>query len=263
MLRAWRIGFTAIATLWAGNSVLAQVELVEPLPFEVSGQVSGQFSDDIAQCECSESSPGKIRSGVLCRKHNGKVCGIVSGVKQNVAMLSHRESPTGNMSLHFPYRATQMYYYRRPYNYQHVPTHLQESEMSAARSLIGNNLGYSNQIFDQAHESVEAYLNTEGLQIDKDGLLEYVDWKDHQQDRLAWEAKPGYEVEQRVEQRVEQLVPSVPASDEQLLNSTSSTEKSNQPQDLPESEDRVMLIQLQDGFSAFQRERSDVPTESP
>jgi len=253
ILWAWRIAFTIFATLWTGNFALAQVELVERLPFENSYQ----FDEDVAQCGCDQSPPGKIRNGLPCGTHRAKVCGVVSGVKRSAAMLSHRESPTGDMSLHFPYQATQMYYYRRPYNHHHVPIHVQESNNSSARSSVGENLGYSNQIFDQAHELVEAYLNSEGLKVDEDGLLEYVDWKKHQQDRLAWEAKPVYQAEQQVEQRV---IPAAADADDDGLNNKSSEQEVIVPSDLSVSEDRVRLIRLQSGFSAT---TADATAESP
>jgi len=257
ILWAWRIAFTAFATLWIGNSALAQVELVEQLPYET--ETLYESVDGAAKCGCDQSPPRNIRSGLPCRTHRGKICGVVSGVKHSAAMLSHRESPTGDMGLHFPYQATQMYYYRRPYNHLHVPIHVQESNQSAARSVIGENLGYSNQIFDQAHELAEAYLNSEGLEVDKDGLLEYVDYKKHQQDRLAWEAKPEYEAEQRTEQRVILA----PADDEEGLNNKTSGQEVIMPSNLSVSKDRVSLIRLQSGFSARHRTIADAIAKSP
>ena len=100
------------------------------------------------------------------------------------------------MGLHFPYQANQMYYYRRPYNDIHVPTHVGESKDSPAQSTFGRNLGYSNQIFERVHEAGEEYHEAQqGGGIENDGLLEFVDWNKHRQSRLNWEATPRYQSE--------------------------------------------------------------------
>ena len=144
---------------------------------------------EIASHECAGCQATSARLG------GGKIAGYVSGVRYNAAILKHRETPPGNMGLHFPYQANQMYYYRRPYNDFHVPMHVGESKDSPARSTFGENLGYSNQIFERAHEAAEQYHEaqaTSGGGIEKDGLLEFVDWRKHRQSRLNWEATPRY-----------------------------------------------------------------------
>lgn len=110
-------------------------------------------------------------------------------------VLRNPETPPGNMGLHFPYQANQMYYYRRPYNDIHVPTHVAESQDSPSQSTFGRGFGYSNQVFERAHETAEQYHNAlqrRGGGIEKDGLLEFVDWAEHRQSRLNWEAIPRY-----------------------------------------------------------------------
>jgi hypothetical protein len=184
---AQRVGFAAIAVLCAGASVFAQEHLVE----EGSPDVSYQCSNCEDQCECDQ----RKAIGGLSRPLGGKVCNWISGVKHNATMLGQREAPRGDMSLHFPYQLTQMYYYRRPYNHQHVPSHLAEPKGSPDQSTLGENLVYSNQIFEQAHESAEAYFSVQNQELEKDGLLEHVDWRKHQQERLKWEAAPGRQME--------------------------------------------------------------------
>lgn len=182
-------GVTVIALVWIGTSLVAQGQWVEDAFPDVSFE-----SSELAACGCQE-----VTLCGLLHRNNGKRNGLCSRAKQNVALLSHRETPPGNMGLHFPYQATQMYYYRRPYNDYHVPGHLAESKGSPAESALGENLGYSNHIFEQAHESAELYFDAGVSEHGEDGLMEYVDWRNHQQQRLDWEATPTYHVEQRAE----------------------------------------------------------------
>ena len=162
----------------------------------------------IAHGQCTDCAGGYQSSFPRCQlgRHlltgqqglAGGAGGFLEGAKQNAALLRHRETPPGNMGLHFPYNATQMYYYRRPYNDFHVPTHVSESRHGATRSTFGRGLGYSNQIFEQVHKSTEQYYNSyHGSELDKDGLLEFVDWRDHQQQRRIWESMPRYHSEYR------------------------------------------------------------------
>lgn len=174
------------------------------IPSIAQGQFAGQaslitsHSDYVSQCGCQTCPTVAAGARAPCQGCNGKVGALVSGVKRNAAMLSHRETPPGNMGLHFPYQATQMYYYRRPYNDFHVPPHIDESRSGPNQSTFGDRLGYSNQIFDQVHKSSEEYHNAQyGAELEKDGLLEFVDWKGHQQKRLIWEAAPRYQSEHR------------------------------------------------------------------
>lgn len=180
------IGVTVIALVWIGTSFAAHGQWRED-----ASTVSFQ-SSEFAACGCDGA-----KLGGFSRRSSGRRVGPVSRAKQNVALLSHRETPPGNMGLHFPYQATQMYYYRRPYNDYHVPGHLAESKGSPAESTLGENLGYSNHIFEEAHESAELYFGKEIPENEVDGLLEYVDWQEHQQQRLNWEGAPNYHVEQR------------------------------------------------------------------
>jgi len=119
--------------------------------------------------------------------------GALASARQNVATLVHRETPPGNLGLHFPYTATQMYYYRRPYNDFHVAQHLGESRDSPAQSTLGQGLGYSSQIFEQVHNATEGYYNSQyGTELDKDGLLEFVDWRDHRQEQKLSGSSSGF-----------------------------------------------------------------------
>ena len=182
-------GVTVIALVRIGTSFAAHGQWVE----DASSIVSFQ-SSDFAACGCGEATLSGFSSRNL-----GRRSGPISRAKQNAALLRHRETPPGNMGLHFPYQATQLYYYRRPYNDYHVPGHLAESKGSPAESMLGENLGYSNHIFEQAHEAAEIYFDTGVREHEEDGLLEYVDWRSHQQQRLNWEAPPSYHAEQRAQ----------------------------------------------------------------
>lgn len=188
---AWRIGAAVIVAICTGNSVTAQVEFADQESFSILQQ----SSDGVTPCDFHQCWLGKAPNRLPCQGKGRRIGGVVAGVKQSAAMLSHRETPLGDMGLHFPYQATQMYYYRRPYNSHHVPRQLNQSQGSTALSAFGKDLGYSNQIFEEAHQSVEGYLNSEGIKLEEDGLLEYADWKQHQLGRLTWETPPRYHAE--------------------------------------------------------------------
>lgn len=243
-----------------GNSVSAQVQLVRPTPSEILGQ---------CECDTAQLAPAaplleKTKFGLPWRSRSGKVGELVSGIKQTAAILGHRESPTGNMGLHFPYQATQMYYYRRPYNHHHVPSHLGESRHRTAAGSLGESFGYSNQIFDQAHEWVEAHLNSQGLENNRDGLLEYVDWKTHYQKRLVWEAEPDHEDKQHAEFRVP--VGATLSADNAETQFDNQTNQQKEPQTPPASlgvEDGPIHVNFQDVSLSHQRSAGGPTAESP
>ena len=167
--------------------------------FAVTGTIAiGMASVSLGQFHESGAVPcGGCQGHVArCGLGNWSLAGYAAGVRDSAAILRHRETPPGNMGLHFPYQANQMYYYRRPYNDIHVPTHVRESKDSPAQSTFGRNLGYSNQIFERVHEAGEEYHEAQqGGGIENDGLLEFVDWNKHRQSRLNWEATPRYQSE--------------------------------------------------------------------
>lgn len=255
----WRIGVTVIATIGIANSVTAQVEFAN----QESSAISQQSCDDVAQCKFHQSWLGKATNRLPCRARGRRTGGVVAGVKQTAAMLSHRETPLGDMSLHFPYQATHMYYYRRPYNDYHVQRHLDQSKDSPARSSLGENLGYSNQIFEQAHESVEVYLNSEGLELEEDGLLEYADWKQHQQDRLIWESPHRYHADaEGLSLPTEDLaLPLEDEEPEEVLNENADNRINFVMSDRSGDEEQVAAdpLNFEEGFSV----RRLPPTKSP
>lgn len=169
--------------------------------FAITGVIAiGLASVSLGQFHESGAVPcGGCQGHVArCGLGNCSLAGYAAGVRDSAAILRHRETPPGNMGLHFPYHANQMYYYRRPYNDYHVPTHVEESRNSSAQSSFGGNLGYSNQIFEQAHSAAEEYHNSLSFgEAEEDGLLEFVDWTKHRQSRLNWESIPRYHSEQQ------------------------------------------------------------------
>jgi len=173
------IGIATVSTLLISISVIANGQCT---------QCDVGFRDCASRCQLGAAHQLAGRRGLA-----GGGRGALAGARQNVALLAHRETPPGNMGLHFPYNATQMYYYRRPYNDFHVPMHLGESRDGPAQSTFGQGLGYSNQIFEQ-----------------KDGLLEFVDWRDHRQERQIWESTPRYHSEYRDD--------SYPTINEEVMN---------------------------------------------
>ena len=197
------------------------IAAVSTLLISISGIAHGQCTQcDVDYRNCRFSDCGSRCQGGGChglagqRGLAGGGVGALAGAKQNVALLAHRETPPGNMGLHFPYNATQMYYYRRPYNDYHVPTHLGESRDGNAQSTVGKGLGYSHQIFEQVHDSTEQYYNSQhGTELDRDGLLEFVDWRDHREQRQIWESTPRYHSEYRDD--------SYPAMNEEVMNRNS------------------------------------------
>ena len=186
----WFSGFisVAVAALSFGIASTAFGQFDEYAP---AADAWYQFSDhSTSVAQCGYDCPSAI---ARCWGANCNLGNYAAGVRHSAAMLRHRELPPGNMGLHFPYQANQMYYYRRPYNSFHVPTHVGESRNSSAQSTFGQSLGYSNQIFERIHQSSEQYHDAvHGGETEKDGLLEFVDWKKHQQSRLNWEANPRH-----------------------------------------------------------------------
>lgn len=180
----YNVAFIALVSI--GTSLVAQGQ------WEDGAYLSASFeTEELAACGCDEA--GSSTYSDYSSRNTRRRSGPVSRAKQNVAFLHHRETPPGNMGLHFPYQATRLYYYRRPYNDHHVPGHLVESKGSPAESALGEHLGYSNHIFEQAHESAELQFEAGVSEHQEDGLLEYVDWRSHQQQRLNWEASPSYD----------------------------------------------------------------------
>jgi hypothetical protein len=272
---AWQIGVAIIATICTVNSATAQVQFAN----EESSSVSLQSSNGVTHGDFSESWLSKATNRLPCCGHRGRACGVVAGVKQSAAMLSHRETPLGDMGLHFPYHATQMYYYRRPYNDHHVRRQLEQSLGSLGYSALGGNLGYSNQVFQDAHQSVEGYLNSEGIKLEEDGLLEYTDWKQHQLNRLTWETPPRYQADAEdlslpmEEEEVEATQATQATQQTQAISAIQATQQTQPTQptqevsnkktgsrvsffltdrsDRPSSDLRALPEQLEEGFSAI------------
>jgi len=190
--RIWFLRMVGVAVGIAsiGISSLAVAQFVEPGSewadsYPRAGYAS-QYRCENCQPEVHGCVAGDCRLGLFARGRG------------NVALLRHRETPPGNMGLHFPYQVNQMYYYRRPYNSFHVPTHVEESKHSSAQSSFGESLGYSNQVFELVHQTTEQHHDARyGGETEKDGLLEFVDWTQHRQSRLNWEAIPKYHSDYR------------------------------------------------------------------
>ena len=184
-----RIVFAATGVIALASSSVSPAQFVE-----------SDFYPTDSCIDCCQHDGCEFASQHRCvscpRIGGGNLAGYVSGVRSSAAILRHRDTPPGNMGLRFPYQANQMYYYRRPYNDYHVPTHVRESQDSPAQSTFGRNLGYSNQIFEHVHSTAAEYHEShlrQGGGIEKDGILEFVDWPEHRQSRLTWQETPRYQ----------------------------------------------------------------------
>ena len=100
--------------------------------------------------------------------------------------LLRKEQPELNMHQRFPYRASEMSYYRRPYNAHTVSAHRYQA-MGLPTTP------YSNQMYKSIHEMTRQHMESEGgSELATDGYLEYVDWQKHRNQRLIWnQSQPG------------------------------------------------------------------------
>ncbi len=107
--------------------------------------------------------------------------------KITLTELWRREVPSGTQSLHFPYHAERLYYYRHPYNSSAI------REAQANQALQNQQLAgpypypgqpYHTNVFESVYQSHAS--NTYGSVESR--TLEFVDWQKHADAKTEWEA---------------------------------------------------------------------------
>jgi len=140
----------------------------------------------IANSECGgncASSCPSCRSQRRAAKHLEKY----GEPKITLGELWRREMPSGTQSLHFPYQAEKLYYYRHPYNSSAIQQ--ARSNQGMLFQQYGNpyphpGQPYHSNVFEGVYQS---HANNHYGTVES-RTLEFVDWQKHQNAKATWEA---------------------------------------------------------------------------
>lgn len=155
---------------WLNNSGPASPSYSVPI-------VEGQSSVIEATCDCGSGQCSSCLGRIGAKRSQGTT----------IQELWHREQPSGNQTLNFPYHTPQLYHYNRPYNTLHIRRARGDNRMETGlgQTVSGQYPAhpYSTEVFDQVHNELSGYHQ----RPTNLGYLEYSDWRRYEAAQREWE----------------------------------------------------------------------------